>query len=368
MKYSIVFPCKNEAKTIGTCIKKVRETFKKLRIIDYEIIVVDNNSRDKSSSIAQELNAKVVKEKCQGYGAALKKGFSEAKGDYIIMCDADNTYDLLELPKLLKYDNYDIVMGHRKYIDKGAMSFTHKIGNLTLNGILRSFFNINVKDSHSGFRIIKKSALNKMKLQSHGMELASEILMQASILKLKIKEVPIHYANRVGQSKLQSIPDGWKHLRLMLLYSPNRLYLIPGLSLLITGLALMILMMFGPVMLFGITFQLHPIFLGGLMVIVGYQIIMLWLYTRIYLHNMFRDKFVLKILEKLRLEHGLSLGILFIILGLAANAWLLWQWIATGYGALDIKTSLIGLIIIVLGMQTFFGSFYLSILGLQNER
>lgn len=367
MKYSVVLPCKNEAKTIATCIKKVHEAFKKLRIIDYEIIVVDNNSRDKSSSIAQGLGAKVMKEKKQGYGAALRKGFSEAKGDYIIMCDADNTYDLLELSKLLKHKGYDIVMGNRAYVEKGAMSLTHKIGNKILNSILSNFFNIKIKDSHSGFRIINRTALEKMRLQSTGMDLASEMLMQASLLKFKIKEVPIHYYKRVGQSKLQSIPDGWKHLRLMLLYSPNRLYLVPGLSLFIIGLALMIMMMFGPITLFGIEFQIHPIFLGGLMAVVGYQIIMLWLYTRIYLHNMFKDKFVIKILGKLRLEQGLSLGILFILIGFLANAWLLWHWISTGYGALDIRTSLIGLIVIVLGMQTFFGSFYLSILGMNSE-
>jgi glycosyltransferase involved in cell wall biosynthesis len=368
MKYSVVFPCKNEAKTIGICIENVHKAFRKLRITDYEIIVVDNNSRDKSSSIAKSSGSKVVKEKKHGYGAALRKGFSEAKGEYVIMCDADNTYDLLELPNLLQYANYDIVIGHRKYLAQGAMSFTHKIGNKMLNGILRNFFNIHIKDSHSGFRIIKKTVIEKMQLQSTGMDLASEMLMQASILKFKIKETPIHYYKRLGESKLQSIPDGWKHLRLMLLYSPNKLYLIPGLSLFILGLALMMAMLLGPLTLFGLEFQIHPIFLGGLMAIIGYQTLMLWLYTRIYLHNMFKDKFVLKILERLTLEHGLSLGVLFIIIGLAANAWLLVQWIRTGYGALDIKTSLIGLIIIVLGMQTFFGSFYLSILGMQNEK
>jgi hypothetical protein len=205
------------------------------------------------------------------------------------------------------------------------MSIMHKIGNRMLSGILRKFYHIPVKDSHSGFRIIKRSALEKMKLQTEGMDLASEMLMQAAILKMKVKEVPIHYYPRKGESKLQSIPDGWKHLRLMLLYSPNNLYLIPGISLIGAGIALLTVLMFGPITLFNITFHTHPMLIGSLMTITGYQMIMLWLYTRIYIHNMFEDEFIVKILEKLRLEQGIALGILLILAGIVANAWILIQ-------------------------------------------
>lgn len=364
MKYSLVFPCKDEEETIGICISKVKK-FK-----DMEIIVVDNNSIDDSAKMARNAGAKIIKEQIQGYGAALKRGFLEANGDYVIMCDADDTYDLKELPKLMKYANtgkYDIVMGQRKYLSGDVMTLTHKIGNNILSAVLRTFYKIKVKDSHSGFRIIKREALERMRLQTDGMDLASEMLMQAAFLNMSVKEVPIHYYARKGESKLRSIPDGWKHLRLMLLYSPNNLYLIPGLLLMVLGMIPLIALMFGPVKFLGISFRVHPMFLGSMMIIVGYQILMLWLYTRIYIHNIFPDKLILRILAKLKLEQGVILGILLTLLGVSINLWILFLWLSTQYGKIDIRWSIIGLTIMILGIQTFFASFYLSILGITEN-
>ncbi|MEK6835362.1 MAG: glycosyltransferase family 2 protein, partial [Nanoarchaeota archaeon] len=249
MKYSVVLPCKNEEATISTCINKIKKVLPKA-----EIIVVDNNSTDNSALIAKKLHVKLIQEKKQGYGAALLRGFKEASNENIIMCDADNTYDLLELPKLIKYKNYDLVIGRREYIKKGSMPFLNRyIGNPFLSYLLRKFFKLDVKDAHSGFRLIKKKVLEKLNLKTIGMELASEMLIKAAKNKLKIKEVPVTYYPRIGESKLNPFRDGWKHLRFMLLYSPNYLFLIPGLFLSVLGFLIMLILLKGPIQFFNIS-------------------------------------------------------------------------------------------------------------------
>jgi glycosyltransferase involved in cell wall biosynthesis len=369
MKYSVILPCKDEEDTIGICIKKAFKTLGK----NAEVIVIDNNSHDKSAKIALSQGAIVIKEQVQGYGAALLAGFNAAKGEYIIMCDADATYDLEEIPKLLKHKSCDIVIGNRfnRQMRKGAMTFMHKyIGNPLLSFTLRTFFKTKTKDTHSGFRLIKKSALERLKLTSKGMEIASEMLLKAAKLRMKVKEVPISYHKRRGQSKMNSFSDGWKHLRLMLLYSPNYLYLIPGFTSLIIGLAIMISLLLGPLKIGAFQFTLHPMFIGSLFAIFGYQIILLWLFSRIYMKTYFddNDKKIRNILKVLTLEKGLLLGTIIFIVGLIININTLVIWIRSSFGPLyDIKTSIFGLTLILIGLQTIFSSFYMSILGMKNE-
>jgi glycosyltransferase involved in cell wall biosynthesis len=366
MKYSIVLPCKNEELTLAICINKIKKI-----LPNAEIIVVDNNSTDNSANIAKKLKVKLIKEKKQGYGSALLTGFKEAKGDYIVMCDADNTYDLFELQNLIKYVSYDIIIGNRlNGIKKGSMPFLHRyIGNPILSFLLRKFFKINIKDAHCGFRVIKKSALEKMQLKSLGMEFASEMLIKAAKNKLKIKEVDINYYPRKGESKLNSFKDGWKHLRFMLLYSPSYLFLIPGLTLFIIGFVIMFLLLNGPIQIFNIKLDLHPMIIGSLFSIVGYQIIMLWLYAKtysiIYLNE--KDRLVNLINKIITLEKGILIGFLIFFIGLILNLNILITWINSGFGSLaELRTAIFSLTLVVLGIQSIFSSFFLSILGLKN--
>lgn len=368
MKYSVILPCKDEEETIGICIRHIHEVLR-----NAEIIVVDNNSADNSSKIARQLGAKVIKEKVQGYGSALRKGFSEARGEYIIMCDSDNTYDLREIPKLLKFKNYDIVIGNRfKGMKKGSMSMLHRyIGNPLLSFILRTFFKTKTRDTHSGFRLIRKSSLERLKLSSNGMEIASEMLLKAAKMKMRIKEVSISYNKREGRSKIRSFSDGWKHLRLMLLYSPNYLYLVPGFSFLIIGLLIMALLLPGPLEIIGLKFFIHPMFIGSLLTILGYQIVLLWLFSKIYMMTYIdeTDNKMKSMLSHLTLERGVMIGAVIFVIGLGININTLIVWIKSNFGPLsDIKYTLFGLTLILLGLQTIFSSFYLSILGMKNEQ
>ena len=366
MKYSVVLPCKNEEATLAKCINKIKKILPKA-----EIVVVDNNSTDNSAKIAKKLKIKLIKEKKQGYGAALLSGFKEAKGDYVIMCDADDTYDLLEIPKLIKHKNYDLVIGNRlNNIKRGAMSFLHRyIGNPLLSFLLRKFFKINIKDAHSGFRLIKKNVINRLELKSTGMELASEMLIKAAKNNLKIKEVDINYYPRKGESKLSSFKDGWRHLKFMLLYSPSYLFLIPGLFLFLSGFLIMLLLLQGPLNLFNFKFDIHPMIVGSLFSIIGYQIILLWLYAKTYAVNYLneKDKMINLVNRLFTLERGIVFGFFILFLGFILNLNILIEWINSGFGNLsELRTAIFALTFVIIGIQSIFSSFFLSILGLKN--
>jgi glycosyltransferase involved in cell wall biosynthesis len=372
MKYSIILPCKNEEDTVSTVILKARKI-----LPDAEIIVVDNNSTDNSAKLARKIGAKILKEPIPGYGAALLQGFKEAGGEYVIMCDADNTYDLLELPKLLKYvnekNNYDIIIGNRmnKNMKREAMPFMHKyLGNPFLSSIMRFMFNNNIKDSQSGLRIIKKSSLEKLNLQSSGMEIASEIIIKALKLNMKIKETNITYYPRIGESKLRSFNDGWKHLKMMLLYSPDHLFLIPGITLFVLGFLLITVLLFQKIQFFGITLVTHPAIIGSLMTILGFQIMQLWAYAKTYRVTIFdeRDELISKMHKAISLENSMIFGSLLILLGIIIGIIIIATWIQRDLGKIDyFEKSIFALTIIVLGIQTIFSGFMLSILGTKRS-
>lgn len=377
IRYSIVVPCKDEESTIKTVITKAK------KILPHaEIIVVDNNSKDKTAIIARSCGAKIVKESIQGYGAALIRGFNESRGEYIIMCDADDTYDLLELPRLLKYvendknksRKYDIIMGNRlnSKMKSGAMPVLHKyIGNPLLSLILRMMYGLDVKDTHSGLRIIRRESLKKLNLESTGMELASEMLIKASKMKMRIKEVEITYHPRIGDSKLNSFNDGWKHLKMMLLYSPNHLFLIPGLISFVIGLVIMILMLAGPIVLFGFKLDIHPVIFASLLTMLGYQMIMMWLYAKTYRSNILgeKDKTTDWINKNITLEKGIIFGGLILLIGLLFGAWVIYEWIQSSFGQLfELRRSIFALTLIMIGTQTIYSGFMISILGIKHTR
>lgn len=368
MDISVILPVYNEEKTIGKCIDKIKENFP-----SSEIIVVDNNSTDNSIRIAREKNVRILFEPKQGYGAALRRGFEDAKGDYIVMADADNTYDFKELPKLLNHKGFDFIIGNRLNFrqKKGSMPFLHKhIGTPVLTKMLNTIFRSNIKDSQCGFRMIKKEALSAMNLQSTGMELASEMIIKAQKLKLKIKEVNITYHPRQGESKLNTFRDGWRHFRLIMIYGPSYLFLLPGLILFFLGFVMLYLLSVKNLAIFGIVFQTHPMLLGSMLTVLGYNIMLLWVFTKIYEREYLneRNEFVDFINKYLNLEKILITSIIIIFVGAAIFGNILFEWIQADFGEINmIRQGLLALTIVILGMQTIFAGFFMSILGMKNS-
>jgi len=369
VEVSVIIPTKNEEKTIGICIEKVKKVFKEYNI-DGEIIVSDS-STDRTPEIASSLGAKVIKPDKKGYGYAYIYAFKFARGKYIVIGDGDNTYDFLEIPKLLeplKKGEADMVIGSRfkGKILPGAMPWLHKyIGNPLLTWTLNFFFKAGVSDAHSGFRAFTREALEKMNLRCHGMEFASEMIIEAVRRGLRIKEVPITYYPRHGESKLSSFSDGWRHLRFMLLQTPKYLFYIPGLFLFIVGFILTILLAVTNVSLFGVHLGIHSMIASSLLTLTGYQLIFIGLFSAIYSRSMGLveyDKITKLITKIMSLERGLLLGIFLTSLGFFYILLLLKQWIDSGFRDLPmLNQDVFGFTIFILGIQTIFFSFFLSL-------
>lgn len=371
---SVIMPCLNEEETIGVCIKKTLRVFKKHQIKG-EIIVADNGSTDNSVKIAQSLGAKVVFQSQKGYGSAYRKGFAAAQGKYLIMGDSDNTYDFRQISRFLKplEQGYDLAIGSRFQgkIAPGAMSWSHRyLGNPLLSGILRFFFKTNISDAHCGMRGLTKKAYRKMKLKTTGMEFASEMIIKAIKNNLRITEVPVDYYPRKGDSKLRSLPDAWRHLRFMLLYSPTYLFLLPGGIIFLFGLGLTLILLPGPLYLFGRGFDTHTMILGSLLTITGFQIINIGMYAKIYAYTsrLEESRTVKTLLRFFNLEAGLILSGLTFLTGLLINSYIFFTWAQTGFGGLDeVRPAILALTLMVIGLQGIFSSFFLSILGIKRE-
>ena len=371
---SVVIPSLNEAGTIGKCIEKIKAVFKRYKI-DGEIIVADN-SDDETPKIAMALGAKVVTPDKKGYGYAYIYGFKHARGKFIVMGDADNTYDFSEMPRLLEplmKDEADLVIGSRfkGEIKPGAMPWLHRyVGNPILTGFLNLFFKVGVSDAHCGFRAIRRDALEKIKLRSHGMEFASEMLMEAIRRRLRIKEVPItYYPRESGESKLSSFSDGWRHLKFMMLYAPTHLYLIPGLLFGILGIFLMFSSYFE--INIGYIPGFHSMILGSLLLIAGYQILYLGIFAKIYgihMDLLNPDKVTFFILKHFSLEKGVILGLLIFLAGFIYSGFLVARWFKSGFTVLPLRgESMIAYTLVVIGLETFFNAFFLSMLSSRWE-
>ena len=378
VEVSVIIPSKDEEETIGICIQKIKKIFKEYDI-DGEIIVSDNSS-DNTPNIARSMGARVVTPDKNGYGYAYLYAFKYVKGKYIVIGDADNTYDFLEIPKLLKplmKDEADIVIGSRfkGRIVKGAMPWSHKyIGNPILTWFLNFFYKAEISDAHSGFRAFTREALEKMVLTSHGMEFASEMIMEAIRRKLRIKEVPItYYPRRKGRSKLNSWKDGWRHLKFMLINTPKHLYYIPGTMLLLLGLIMLLLMNITSLRIGKITLGYNTIILASMLILIGYQIIFLGIYASISLiekRSLKPDPTINFILKNITLEKGILIGILIFIIGLIYSISLLFSWISSGFHKIPtINQSILSYTLIIIGIQTIFNAFYLSIIiGLKQTK
>lgn len=373
---SVVLPCLNEEATIGECIQNIKNVLKKENI-NGEIIISDNGSTDKSVMIAKSLNVKVIYQKLRGYGAAYLKGIHEARGKFIIMADSDATYDFLEIPLLLKplKEGCDFVIGTRfkGTIKKGAMPWTHRyIGNPFLSGLVNLFFKTNLSDVHCGFRAFTKKAFEKMNLKTTGMEFASEMVISASKNKLKIGEVPISYNKRKGRSKLKSFSDGWRHLRFILMYSPTYLFLVPGLFLFLVGLVSITVLRQGPLSVSGFNIDTHFMLLGSLVTMLGYQIINLGLCARTYAITIGfekHDKLIDFIAKYINLERGIILGFGIFLVGFFISLRMFIDWINGNFSSMDeIRNIIFSMTILIVGVQTIFSSFFLSMLLVEKDR
>jgi glycosyltransferase involved in cell wall biosynthesis len=368
LSVSLIIPTRNEADSICECILRAEKVLEKMGLKG-EVIVTDS-STDGTSKIAQSCGAKVVESKRLGYGNAYLAGFEKASGKYIVLMDGDLTYDpaaMKEMVSLLESGSFDMVMGSRMKgtILPGAMPLLHRyIGNPFLTWLMNVLFSTGISDAHCGMRAITREALDRLNLRSGGMEFASEMVIEASRLGLRIAEVPITYYPRKGRSKLNSFSDGWRHLRFMMLYRPVPFLLLPGLLAFGLGLALA-----AGVYLQGGS-RMHSMILGGLLLVIGYQMLLAGLYFGAFgaTYGVLDSKIVRRVMSYHSLEKELGFGVLLLALGMILGLKVLLGWKASDFGSLDlVQTAMMAMILSILGIQTIFSGIFTSLLLLNNE-
>jgi glycosyltransferase involved in cell wall biosynthesis len=370
---SVVIPCLNEEQNIERCVSTARDVMLESGIAG-EVIVADNASEDRSAELAAAAGARVIHEPRRGYGSAYLAGFAAARGRYIVMADADLTYDFREIPRFVEHldAGAELVMGDRMdSIHPGAMPWLHRyVGNPVLTGILNLFFRTGVSDAHCGMRALRREVLPQLDLRTTGMEFASEMVIRASKEKLDIREFPIEYHPRGGESKLSSFRDGWRHLRFLLVHSPTHLFMLPGAIMLALGTLIAAVALL-QIDVFGREWDLHTMVAGALLMIVGVQIVALGLCAHAYGTYFMseKDPWFDRMRARFRLEHGLALGGLTLLVGLAIAATIVVIWIDRGFGQLsEERLAVLAAALVIVGLQIFFTSFLLSILGLRRRR
>jgi len=369
---SVVIPCLDEAETIAECVTRARAVLDEGGL-DGEVIVVDNGSADGSGGLARAAGALVVEEPRRGYGSAYLAGLAVAKGDYIVMLDADLTYDFREIPRFVQEleDGAQLVVGNRmSSIAPGAMSLLSRLGNPLLSGFLNVLHRTNIRDVHCGMRALRRDVLPALNLRTVGMEFASEMVIRATRERLDVREVPIELHPRVGTSKLSPFRDGWRHLRVILVYNPTFLFLLPGTVMLLAG-SLITLLVFVEVPIFGRELYIHSLIIGCLLILLGVQAIGLGLSARafgVYFISE-QDHLFQKLRSRLRLEHGLALAFLVGAAGLALIGILIERWASHGFGSLrEERLAILAATVISVAAQIFFTSFLVSIIGLRRHR
>ena len=369
-KISAVMPCLNEEETIGICIEKAFRCFQEIGI-DGEVVVSDNGSTDQSVKIAEKLGAKVVHQKIKGYGAALMAGIEAADGNIIIMADSDDSYDWLAMKPFIEKieEGYDLVMGNRfkGSILPGAMPLLHRyIGNPILSGISGIFYNVPVGDFHCGMRAFTQEAYEKMNLQTEGMEFATEMVVRAARSNLRTTEIPIslYPDKRSRKPHLRTFRDGWRHLRFIMTYAPNYLYLTPGGLLFILGTFLMFLLIKGPVVIGEFYMGSHFMALGLLLALIGINIINQGIIAKIYLVSQTPDqknRLVNWLNKYFTLERGLILGVSILGIGISIDVILFFKWMLVG-GSMEstVHLSFVGTGLIAVGFNLMFSSFLIN--------
>jgi glycosyltransferase involved in cell wall biosynthesis len=377
---SVIMPCLNEAKTLERCIKKIQRTLQK-EGIQGEIVVADNGSSDGSQDIALRLGARVVNVERKGYGSALRGGITAARGRYLIMGDSDDSYDFTHIPLFLEklHQGFDLVMGNRFKggIRPGAMPPLHRyLGNPVLSLLGRIFFNSRCGDFHCGLRGFSKAAYEKLGMRTTGMEFASEMVVKATLLNLRVAEVATTLSpdGRERAPHLRSWRDGWRHLRFMLLYSPRWLFLYPGALLMLLGLLAGLWLLPGPRTVGKVTFDVHTLLYAVVAVLIGFQAVTFAVFTKVYAITeglLPRDPRMDRLFKVITLEVGLAIGAMLIVTGFGGSVYAVHVWSSGHFGLLNasvvLRTVLPSVLALTLGCQILLSSFFLSVLGLARN-
>ena len=377
---SVVMPCLDESATVGACVKKALGAMQQ-HGIRREVIVADNGSTDGSQRIAVEHGAKVVPIKLRGYGSALQGGIAAARGQFILMGDADESYDFTQLEGFVGKlrEGYDLVMGNRFQggILPGAMPPLHRyLGNPVLTGIGRLFFKSPVGDFHCGLRAFRKDAIERLELRTLGMEFASEMVVKATAFGLRITEIPTTLSpdRRDRTPHLRTWRDGWRHLRFLLLYSPRWLFLYPGIALFALGIMLSAILLPAPRRVGNIVFDVDTLLFAAMATLIGFQSVVFATFTKTFAISeglLPEDPRLTRMFRYITLEVGLIVGALLILAG--AGAWLLGleYWRIRQFGPLDpektLRIVIPGVVCFTLGFQVVLSSFFLSVLGMSRR-
>ncbi len=377
---SVVLPCLNESETLETCVAKAQRCMKDLGI-DGEVIVADNGSTDGSQEIARRLGAHVVDVPAKGYGTALMAGIAAARSEFVVMADADDSYDLTELGPFVEAlrGGADLVMGNRFLggIQPGAMPKLNRyLGNPALTTLGRLFFRSPSRDFHCGMRGFRRSSILSLGLKTAGMEFASEMVVRATLAKLEIVEVPVTLSpdGRTRAPHLRPWRDGWRHLRFLLLYSPRWLFLYPGLALMLAGTALGIALLPGPLHIGSVGLDVNAFVYCAVAVIIGFQAVTFSVFARAFAASeglLPPNKNMERIFRIVTLEIGLVVGLALFLAGLGLSIYTIAFWSGRSFGALS-TSSTIRLVIpaatfMILGLETMLASFFLSILGINRR-
>ncbi|TMC76230.1 MAG: glycosyltransferase family 2 protein [Chloroflexi bacterium] len=381
IELSIVMPCLNEARTVQICIEKALRGIRALGISG-EVIVADNGSTDDSCAIASAAGARVVSVQTKGYGAALMGGIAAANGRYVLMADADASYDLEAIGPFVERlrTGDDLVMGNRFKggIEPGAMPSLHRyVGNPVLSFVARLFFGGGVGDFHSGMRAFRTDAIRKLDLRTTGMEFASEMAVKAHLHQLKVSEVPIHlYPDKRGRPPhLRTWRDGWRHLRFLLLYSPRWLFLYPGAALMLVGALVGLWLLPGTQVAGGVGFDVHTLIYAAGAVILGFQAVAFALFTKIFAISeglLPEDPRLNRLFRYITLEWGLVSGAVLLIVGVGAGIAAVRLWQEASFGALDqtgrtLRIVIVSVTALALGLEMILASFFFSVLGLRRR-
>ena len=369
---SVVLPCLNEEETVAECVRKAKTWFRRAGVRG-EVIVVDNGSTDRSREEAQRAGARVIEEPRRGYGNAHLRGFSEARGKIIVMADADDTYDLRDLDPLIEpiHQGYDMAVGNRlDSLEPGSMTWSHRvIGTPAINFLLGVFAGARIGDSQCGLRAFTKDAYERMELTSPGMELASEMILKAFRRGMKVAEVPISYAVRKGESKLNTFRDGWRHLRFLLLYSPLYLFLVPGLAMFLMGLLALGLTLAASCGVTIGTLTWQPVFAGGIFLIVGTNALMIGMASHVYAASrgiIMEDRLTRLYRRYFTLERVLGLAGVLLLVGLGLDGAIFYEWVSDNdLGFATAGVAALAQSSIIIGANMVLGGFLTALVDIQ---
>ncbi|MGO9639771.1 MAG: glycosyltransferase family 2 protein [Candidatus Acidiferrales bacterium] len=380
IEVSVVMPCLNEEKTIGPCVTQALDTFQRAGLRG-EVVVADNGSTDRSAEIACRLGARVIPVERKGYGSALMGGILAARGEYVVMGDADQSYDFAQVPQFVATlrEGFDLVMGNRFRggIETGAMPPLHRyLGNPVLTAVGRLFFKSPCSDFHCGLRGFRRDAILQLALRTTGMEFASEMIVKATLFRLRIAEIPttLRPDAREKASHLRTWRDGWRHLRFLLLYSPRWLFLYPGFALMILGTLAGLWLLPGPRTIGGVTLDVHTLLFSAVLVLLGFQSVNFAVFTKVFAITEGlapEDQRLNRLFRYITLEVGLVAGALLAAAGLAAWVFALGAWGRHHLGPLDpeitLRIVIPGAVLLAVGFEIVLSSLFLSVLGMARR-